>query len=68
MTMSPYNQDQLEAITLIRQYVGELSREDRSHIKRKIQSYLGFRADVAISKKDCFILFSMIKLEFFGAL
>ena len=52
--MSPYNRDQLEAITMIRQFMGELSRGHMSRIKRKIQSYLGFRADVAEFQKRYF--------------
>jgi len=55
--MSPYNRDQLEAITMIRRYMGEPSRGRMSQIKRKIQSYLRFRADVAdFQKRDFSVL------------
>ena len=47
MTISSYNRDQLEAILMIRQFMGGLSRNQVSQIKRKMDSYLGFRADVA---------------------
>ena len=47
MTISSYNRDQLEAILMIRQFMGGLSRKQVSQIKRKMDSYLGFRADVA---------------------
>jgi len=52
--MSPYNRDQLEAITMIRRYMGELKRGQMSQIKRKIESYLGFRADAAEFQKKYF--------------
>ena len=52
--MSPYNQDQLAAITMIRQFMEELSKEHMSQIRREIQSYLGFRADVAEFQKRYF--------------
>ena len=54
MTMSSYNRDQLEAIVLIHQFMGKLSRAQVSQIKRKIQSYLRFRADVAEFQKKYF--------------
>ena len=45
--MSEYNQQQIEAFMMVRQYLQGLSRSRVGQTKRRIRNYLRFRADVA---------------------
>jgi hypothetical protein len=47
MATSEYNQQQIEAFMVVRQYLQGLSRSDIGQIKHRIRNYMGFRADVA---------------------
>ena len=54
MIMGEYNRDQLEALLMVHQYLGGLSRSRISQIKRWIQPYLRFRGDVEDFQKHHF--------------
>jgi hypothetical protein len=45
--MSEYNQQQIEAFMMVRQYLQGLSRSRIGQIKRRIRNYIRFRFDVA---------------------
>jgi len=47
MEMSEYNQQQIEAFMMVRQYLEGLSRSRVGQTKRRIRNYMRFRADVA---------------------
>lgn len=47
MTISEYNQQQIEAFMMVRQYLEGLSRSRIGQTKRRIRNYMQFRADVA---------------------
>ena len=54
MKLNSYNRDQSEAIQMAREYSRRLSREQGGHLKRRIRSYLRFRADVEKFQKKYF--------------
>jgi hypothetical protein len=47
LTTSPYNQEQAEAIIMVRRYLEGLAPDARVRLRRRIRSYLGFREEVA---------------------
>ena len=47
MTTSPYNQEQAEAIVMVRRHLEGLAPDARAHLRRRIRSYLAFRKEVA---------------------
>lgn len=52
MEISEYNQDQLQAIHMVRGHLNTLSRGQTEKIKRRIRPYLQFRKDVADFQKQ----------------
>lgn len=54
MPMSPYNRDQMEAVLIVRRYLGGLPRGQISRLKRRILHYMRFRADVAHFQRQYF--------------
>jgi hypothetical protein len=47
LTTSPYNQEQAEAIVMVRRHLEGLTPDARAHLRRRIRSYLAFRKEVA---------------------
>ncbi|NTW37099.1 MAG: hypothetical protein HGB17_13455 [Syntrophobacteraceae bacterium] len=47
MTTSPYNQEQAEAIVMVRRHLEGLAPHARARLRRRIRSYLAFRQEVA---------------------
>jgi len=54
MSMSEYNRDQLETNLMVRRHLRNLPRAQIGQLKRRIQPYLRFRADVADFQKQYF--------------
>jgi hypothetical protein len=52
--MSAYNREQVETFAMVQQYLKELSPRRLGWLKRRIRSYLEFRADVARFQKQHF--------------
>jgi hypothetical protein len=47
LTTSPYNQEQAEAIVMVRRHLEGLTPDARARLRRRIRSYLAFRGEVA---------------------
>jgi hypothetical protein len=60
--MREYNRDQLEALLMVRDYLGGLSRSQKNKLSKKTEPYLQFRAEVdqfqrvfsGVCTKKCF--------------
>lgn len=46
MKMTEYNRDQMEAIRMVRHYLNSLSRPEIWQLRKRVEPYLRFRADV----------------------